>query len=218
MKDDNSQKPNTKPKPYIMCTKYTPFMVKELEEFKNDRGEDLETQFEMSLCRCGHSKNKPYCDGSHSDIKFIGEKSPDRVPDRVKEYKGKEVTIVDNRGVCSHDKSCVECLPGVFDRYKRPWIDPDGAGMKEIIETIEKCPSGALSYKIGDKHYKDLDNEPAIIVSKDGPLHVVGGIELKDDMGSQPETKEHYTLCRCGESKNKPFCDGTHLDIDFKGD
>lgn len=218
MKEDHSQKPDPKSKPYIMCTKHTPFMVRELEHLKNDEDKDLETGFEISLCRCGYSDNKPYCDGSHSTIKFIGEKSPDRVPDRIKEYQGIEITIVDNRGVCSHDQSCVKCLPAVFDRYKRPWIDPDGASVKEVIETIEKCPSGALSYKMGGKHFRGLDREPAIIVSKDGPLHVVGGIKFKDDMESKPETEEHYTLCRCGASKNKPFCDGTHLDIDFKGD
>ena len=201
-----------------MCTKHTPFIVRELECFKDSQGKDLEVQYEMSLCRCGASKSKPYCDGSHSTIGFVAEKSPDRVPDRAKEYTGKEITIVDNRGVCSHDQSCVNGLPSVFDRHRRPWINPDGATVKEIIVTIEKCPSGALSYKIGGQHHKDLDREPAIIVSRNGPLHVVGGIELKDDLESKPESEEHYTLCRCGQSKNKPFCDGTHLDIDFNGD
>ncbi len=207
-----------KKKAMIMCTKYSPFMVKDLEHLKNAKEEDLKVQPVTSLCRCGASGYKPYCDGSHSKVGFVGEKSPERVPDKTKEYKGKDITIVDNRGVCSHDKSCVNDLPSVFNRDRRPWINPDGASVREIIETIEKCPSGALSYKIGSSHCQDLEREPAIIVVKDGPLHVVGNIEFKDDMESKPESKEHYTLCRCGGSKNKPFCDGTHIEIGFKAD
>jgi hypothetical protein len=88
--------------------------------------------------------------------------------------------------------------------------------MDEIIQTIEKCPSGALSYRLGEKRYQDLNRKPAIKVAKDGPLQVVGYVELKDDMGSTPESEEHYALCRCGDSKNKPFCDGTHHETGFR--
>ena len=80
------------------------------------------------------------------------------------------------------------------------------------------CPSGALSYTKDGVLYKDRDREPAITVSKNGPYYVVGGIESKDPMGSKPESKEHYTLCRCGASTNKPFCNGAHWDINFKDD
>ena len=77
-------------------------------------------------------------------------------------------------------------------------------------------PSGALSYKLNKKRYQDLDRKPKITVSKDGPLEVVGYIKIKDDMDSTPESEEHFCLCRCGESLNRPFCDGTHHDIEFK--
>ena len=80
------------------------------------------------------------------------------------------------------------------------------------------CPSGALSYTKDGVLYKDQDREPAIIISKNGPYEVVGGIELKGSSGAKPEPEEHYTLCRCGASKNPPFCDGAHTDIDFRDD
>ncbi len=206
--------------PIITFTKYLPYLVMELKNFKNSRGENLPTKNVMTLCRCGHSGNKPFCDGTHTKVGFVGNKDPDRVPDKVEEYEGKDIAIVDNRGVCSHKGACTDNLPKVFIPYDvregRPWINPDGSSVKEIIKTIEKCPSGALSYKIGGRRYQDLDREPSITVSKDGPLEVVGGIILKDDMNSEPESKEHYCLCRCGASLNKPFCDGSHYDINFK--
>jgi CDGSH-type Zn-finger protein len=203
-------------KPVILFTKYTPYMVADLETFRDHRGRQLPTEPVMSLCRCGGSKRKPYCDGSHAKIGFAGEKSPDRIKDKARDYAGREITIVDNRGVCSHDKACVRNLPGVFDDTRRRWIDPDGAARDEIIETVKKCPSGALSYRIGNIRYQDLERPPLITVEKNGPLRVEGFVALKDEAGSVPESKEHYTLCRCGHSKNKPFCDGTHHSIEFR--
>ena len=201
--------------PLVVFTKYSPYLVVDLENFKDADGNPLQIQPVMSLCRCGKSAQKPYCDGSHFKIGFVGEKTPKRTPDRVKNYPGRDITIHDNRGVCAHDASCTILLPAVFDISKRPWINPDGASVKEIIETVEKCPSGALSYTIGSRRYQDLERKPAITAAKNGPLHLTGGIRMKDDQRNKPESKEHCTLCRCGESENKPFCDGTHRDINF---
>jgi CDGSH-type Zn-finger protein len=172
----------------------------------------------MSLCRCGVSKNKPYCDGSHTASGIDGEKKTGRLKDKVHSFAGKDITIHDNRGVCSHDRSCVELLPSVFTKGRRPWINPDGASVREIVAVIEKCPSGALSYTIGNITCTTLDRPPAIKVAKNGPLEITGGIILKDDMGSKPQSPEHYTLCRCGGSKNNPFCDGTHHANGFSDD
>lgn len=202
-------------KPEIVFTKYTPYMVSGLEDFTNSKGEKLEVRSVMSLCRCGLSKNKPYCDGAHTAEGIDGEKQPGRAKDKVRSFVGENITIHDNRGVCSHDQSCVKGLPSVFEKGRRPWINPDGASVKEIIETIEKCPSGALSYTIGRHKCTELDREPAIRVAQNGPLEVVGGIILKDDQETKPQSPEHYTLCRCGGSKNKPFCDGSHWNNGF---
>lgn len=198
--------------PMIIFTTYSPFMVTDLDGITGPDGNALEMEPVTALCRCGKTQANPYCDGSHAEAGFSGEKDDDRTPDALKSYEGREITIHDNRGVCSHDGSCINLLPSVFKKDGKPWIDPDGAGVREIIETIEKCPSGALSYSIGSRRYQDLDRPPAISVKKDGPLEVTGGIRLKDNSGATPESSEHFTLCRCGASRNKPFCDGSHLE------
>jgi uncharacterized Fe-S cluster protein YjdI/CDGSH-type Zn-finger protein len=127
---------------------------------------------------------------------------------------GKEITIHDNRKICSHAADCVNNLPSVFKLGSKPWIDPDGAKMEQVINTVRKCPSGALSYSIDGVECRDPqeENNPVVTVSKNGPYYIAGGIELIGeaiDFGDGI-SKEHYTLCRCGASYNKPFCDGEH--------
>jgi len=202
--------------PVIEVSKNGPYIVRDLKTLRNSKGIFIETSPVMALCRCGKSKKMPFCDGSHLKSDFSGEKKDDRVPDRIETFHGKNITIHSNRGVCSHIGYCVEMLPSVFRKGKEPRIDPDGADAEEIAKLIRMCPSGALSYTIGDVHYKDYPHEPEIFISKDSAYHVVGGIKLKDPAGSKPETEDHYTLCRCGASKNKPFCDGSHFEVGFK--
>jgi CDGSH-type Zn-finger protein len=97
-----------------------------------------------------------------------------------------------------------------------PWIDPDGAEPQAIVATIARCPSGALRAAADGAPLPEPARGPAIMVSKDGPYFVVGGPRLNDPMtGQQPQSSEHYTLCRCGQSTNKPFCDGTHWSVGF---
>jgi uncharacterized Fe-S cluster protein YjdI len=139
---------------------------------------------------------------------------------RGKNYVGKEITIHDNRRICSHAAECVNSLPAVFKLNSRPWINPDAARTEEIIDTIRKCPSGALSYSINDIEYRDPDNrKPMVTVLEDGPYHITGGIDLigENIQWGEGASKEHYTLCRCGASNYKPFCDGMHKTINFKG-
>ncbi len=197
-------------RPSIVFTKYNPYLVTGLGKLIDSNGNNFEIRPVMSLCRCGQSKKKPYCDGTHVKDGIKGEKEEGRVKDRVRNYVGREITIHDNRGVCSHDGSCLY-LPNVFNKYARPWIDPDGAPAEKIIETIRKCPSGALSYTINGIHHASFESEVMIKAAKNGPFEVYGGIELKDDVGSKPQCEDHYCLCRCNHSKNKPFCDGSHL-------
>ena len=98
----------------------------------------------------------------------------------------------------------------MFRLRQEPWIDPTGADEQAIIAQVRRCPSGALSYSFDDVEYRDQDRERAILVSKDGPYVVTGGFELAVEEWGEDASKEHYSLCRCGGSKNKPFCDGTH--------
>lgn len=200
-------------KPSITVVKNGPYIVRDLKNFRDSEERPLPVQPVMSLCRCGASRTKPYCDGSHTEISFIGEKDPHRVPGKVSEWKGKNITIVDNTNVCSRHMSCINNLPQVFEEE-----NPDAVNVKRIIDTIRQCPSGALTYKMGGRHCQAFKREPAITIARNGPFKVVGAIRLKDDMKSEPACPEHYTLCRCGHSRNKPFCDGSHLEIGFKDD
>ncbi len=90
--------------------------------------------------------------------------------------------------------------------------------MEEIVETIRKCPSGALSYTVDDVEHRDREDLAAIFVSPNGPYVVTGGPQLLGTPRGEGGSSEHFTLCRCGASKNKPFCDGTHWDIGFRDD
>ncbi len=209
---------NEQTKAIIEPSKNGPYLVKDLKILKNSKGELLEARSMMALCRCGGSSNKPFCDGTHARIGFNGNKSEDRVPDRVDDYPGEKITIHDNRGVCSHRGYCTDNLPSVFKMGEEPWIDPDGASVEEIIKVIEMCPSGALSYSVNGVLHKDLDREEAVVISKNGAYDLEGEVVLNDPDGNTPESKEHCTLCRCGHSKNKPFCSGEHWHIGFKDD
>src|SRR5256712_10754421 len=164
----------------------------------------------VALCRCGGSRNKPFCDGTHSLIGFKDQRSAKATPNRRENYAGKRITIHDNRGICSHAGFCTDRLKSVFQMRAEPWIDADGASAEEIIETIRKCPSGALSYSVENVEHRDQEREPAVTVTNDGPYAITGGIELLRVTLGEGASKEHYTLCRCGASKNKPVCDRSH--------
>ncbi|MCZ6751793.1 MAG: CDGSH iron-sulfur domain-containing protein [Acidobacteria bacterium] len=203
------------PKPTITPAENGPYVVKGLENLRNSRGGKLPTEEVFALCRCGGSANKPYCDGAHSKIGFSDAQLEGRVEDKRESFAVAEVTVHDNRGICSHAGVCTDGLPKVFRLGKEPWIDPNGASAGQIIATVKKCPSGALSYSIGGVEQRDQDREPTITVAKDGPYVVTGRPNFAGVGWAEGASQEHYTLCRCGASKNKPFCDGTHWSIKF---
>ena len=194
----------------IRAAKDGPYMVEDCSELKGSQGERLSIDPYAHLCRCGKSGNKPFCDNTHEEYGFRSAKLDGRQPDRTDRYEGKEIVIFDNRGVCSHRGHCTDNLPDVFLQGKEPWIDPDGADPKEIARVVRMCPSGALSYEWGGEYFNAWGGKPEITFVKNAPLEVRGEVELTDEEGNVPQTGDHYALCRCGGSKNKPFCDGTH--------
>ncbi len=211
--------------PYYLINDMEPKVVENLKNFK---GESLSTTVGIALCRCGKSNRKPFCDGTHSIIGFssqnvnLNENDTNKltIKNKRRDYVGKEITIHDNRKICSHAKECVNNLPSVFKLGSKPWIDSDGSKMQDIINTVRKCPSGALSYSIDGIEYRDpkQQRDPILTVLKNGPYYITGGIDLigENIEFGEGASKEHYTLCRCGASENKPFCDGTHITINFK--
>ncbi len=203
-------------KPTITCKDNGPYVVSGLDDLRDPNGKSIPTKLKVALCRCGGSSSKPFCDGTHAKIGFGDTKQPDRVPDRRETYKGKDITIHDNRALCAHAGLCTDNLSAVWRMNQSPWIDPDAADVTAIIDIIRKCPSGALSYSVAGDQQPDPNRTPAIQVTKDGPYRVTGGVELSGQGWGDGASHENYTLCRCGASKNKPFCDGTHWDIEFR--
>ncbi|HEX9198204.1 MAG TPA: CDGSH iron-sulfur domain-containing protein [Acidobacteriaceae bacterium] len=201
-----------------------PYVVSNVSEFRNWLGEEIPATQTMELCRCGQSATKPFCDGSHSKSNFSGARDPKRVPDKRDEYDGQQIQIFDNRGICAHSGFCTDRLASVFHVGQEPFVTPSGGRMDEIIRAVRACPSGALSYGIDGieaRQQVDQDRPPAIEVSKDGPYRITGGIRLVDESGNEPQraqgsSREHYSLCRCGHSQNKPFCSGMHWSVRFR--
>jgi CDGSH-type Zn-finger protein len=180
-------------------------------------GDEITPADDVALCRCGASANKPFCDGSHAGAGFSSKRLTDRGNDRRRSYEGKDVTIHDNRCVCSNAHYCVDGLPEVFREEGKPWIDPDASDRKKVIEVIERCPSGALSYSVDGVEHRDLDRQPAVTVRRNGPYELTGWIEVVgEEPRAQEVSREHCTCCRCGRSANKPFCDGSHVTTNFK--
>ncbi len=203
-----------------------PYLVTNVENLTNWLGERLATRPQMAFCRCGESAIKPFCDGTHAEIGFSSEKDCKRVPDRRDTYVGQQLTILDNRGICQHSGSCTDRLATVFHLGEEPFVTPSGGRMDEIIRAVRDCPSGALSYAIdGVEAREEVDyhgkRERSIEVSKDGPYRITGGIQLIDGPGNAESRNggaagEHFALCRCGRSQNKPFCSGMHWYVEFK--
>jgi len=200
-----------------------PYLVTNLHRLRSWLGVDMSALPQMALCRCGQSASKPLCDGTHADIGFTDGKDPKRVPDRLDTYVGVQVTVRDNRGTCAHSGFCTDRLPTVFRREAETFVAPSGGRMDEIVRAVGGCPSGALSLAAEEHEARvhlDQDREPAVEVSKDGPYRITGGIPLLDAQ-REPMPRnagasvEHYSLCRCGQSRSKPFCSGTHWYVEF---
>ncbi len=143
---------------------------------------------------------------------------------KVKEYSNDEITVIWKPDLCIHSGECVNGSPDVFKPKERPWIQIEKSASKQIMQTIDKCPSGALSYVVQDeglKEPKTSKNENSIKIEtmKGGPFIVQNeGVRLLDKEGNLCETKgKSIALCRCGASANKPFCDGSHTSVDFDG-
>lgn len=202
-----------------------PYVVTNVDIFTDWLGQRIQPLPQMALCRCGASAIKPFCDGAHADIGFRDDKDPARVPDRRDRYVGQQVEILDNRGICQHSGFCTDRLASVFRQGQEPFVAPSGGRMDEIIRAVRDCPSGALSFAIDGREAREQvdyhgTRDAAIEVTKDGPYRITGGIALKDGDGedvprNDGASLEHYALCRCGHSLNKPFCSGTHWYVDF---
>lgn len=140
--------------------------------------------------------------------------------DITKKYTNGEVTIVWKPNTCIHSRICWHAatgLPEVFNPSERPWIKPEAASTERIIEQVKKCPSGALSFYLNNEAEKNVEvsAESIVEVVPNGPLLVYGNIIVKDKEGNETHKNKVTAFCRCGQSSNKPYCDGSHIKVGF---
>lgn len=209
----------------IQVAKDGPYLATNVATVRNHLGVDLAVPPQVALCRCGASARKPFCDGSHASSGFTGDKDPQRVPDRRDRYDGEQVTVFDNRGICQHSGFCTDRLNSVFRTDAEPFVAPSGGRMDEIVRAVRDCPSGAVGLAFDGYEQRDLADwhgrrEPVVEITANGPYRVTGTVALTGADGAdvpraEGASREHYALCRCGHSQNKPFCSGMHWYIGF---
>lgn len=134
----------------------------------------------------------------------------------TKEYSNGEITVVWKPSICVHSTVCwkeATGLPEVFDPRARPWIRVENASTDRIIEQVDKCPSGALSWfrKEAVAEEPQVEANARVEVVPNGPLLVYGHIKIKDQKGNETQNHKVTAFCRCGLSGNKPYCDGSHI-------
>ncbi|WP_299895470.1 (4Fe-4S)-binding protein [uncultured Aquimarina sp.] len=135
-----------------------------------------------------------------------------------KEYTNRELTIVWKPKTCIHAAECIKALPKVYNPNEKPWITIENATTEELKKQIAKCPSGALSYYMNGEENKESETlETKVEVLENGPLLVYGTLKVTDKEGNTETKNKTTAFCRCGQSHNKPYCDGTHVSSNFKG-
>ncbi len=137
---------------------------------------------------------------------------------KIHEYQGEGIVVRYDVKRCIHAAECVHGLPEVFDPQKRPWIQPENAANDELAAVVLRCPTGALQYERTDGGQQEQTPEKnSILPAADGPVYVQGDVTISLPDGSTVH-ETRLALCRCGASTNKPFCDNSHLKIEFKAD
>lgn len=176
----------------------------------------------VALCRCGQSSNKPFCDGTHRKVGFDGTETAaaNTYDERKIVHEGstgivikRDYSICAESGFCGHRLANIQKLAAQTD---------DSIVRAQVMAMVERCPSGSYTYALDENSADiepDLPRQIAVTTEMTsdgpiaGPLWVTGYIPVERADGEPVETRNRVTLCRCGQSKNKPFCDGTHRAI-----
>jgi CDGSH-type Zn-finger protein len=191
------------------------------ESLKWIAGKPFPAQTAYALCRCGHSAKKPFCDGSHASAHFDGTETASREPyqKQAKTIEGPSLSLTDAEKLCAFARFC--------DPNGQVWNlvnETDNPGARKIfMRQVGECPSGRLvAWDNSTGKSIEPDHELSIGLIEDpanrcaGPVWLRGGIPVIGSDGFHYEVRNRVTLCRCGASQNKPFCDGTHAAIKFK--
>lgn len=186
-------------------------------------GDPFPAQAKYALCRCGQSTRKPYCDGSHTKAAFDGAETASREPylDQAQVHDGPTLALMDAEALCAFARFC--------DPHGQVWNQvartDDPAVKAMFLRQVGNCPAGRL---VAWDKTTGTAVEPSLPVSIglvedpaegcSGPLALRGGIAVIAADGFAYEVRNRVTLCRCGASSNKPFCDGSHATIKFRAD
>jgi CDGSH-type Zn-finger protein/truncated hemoglobin YjbI/ferredoxin len=207
-------------RPQIVINKDGPYRISGGVDVYDTDGKLLCTDGIVHLCRCGGSRNKPFCDVTHGLKGFIGTEAADHseIADRRATYQGNDgVTVYDDRSRCAHFGQCTTRLASVFRADAEPFVAADAASGEQIADVVAGCPSGALAFARGaDPTTIEVAERASIHPIVDGPYRVRGLIEVIGADGVAYEVRERQTLCRCGQSRNRPFCDGSHWYAGFR--
>ena len=185
------------------------------------QGEEIAAPAQYALCRCGQSEKKPFCDGSHAKAGFDGTETASRKPfiEQAKVFDGPALALLDATSLCAFGRFC-DPNGKVWNQAART----DDAEVRAMfMRQVANCPAGRL---VAVDQTNDEMLEPALPVSIgliedpsqgcSGPLWLRGGIAVIAADGFAYEVRNRVTLCRCGASQNKPFCDGTHAAVNFR--
>lgn len=138
---------------------------------------------------------------------------------RIYTFESEQIVVTWDYHRCIHVEACIRSLPTVFDRHRRPWIDPSQATADEVATACERCPTGALHYERLDGGSVEATPETnQITVCSDGPLYARGDVHVQNAAGEEILAETRVALCRCGHSRNKPLCDGSHEKAAFQAD
>lgn len=136
---------------------------------------------------------------------------------KTRGYESDDIRIRYHADRCIHAARCVDGLPRVFDRDRRPWVDPSAASADEVAAVVESCPTGALEYERLDGGGAEAPpSRTTLRLEPDGPIYGHGRIEIRDSEVGDVAGVWRIALCRCGASRNKPFCDGSHSGSGFR--
>jgi CDGSH-type Zn-finger protein/uncharacterized Fe-S cluster protein YjdI len=135
----------------------------------------------------------------------------------VVEYQGDDAVVTWNGKLCIHIGECGRAKGDLFIGGRQPWCNPDLASNDEVEEVVERCPTGALSVTLAGGSYAETpDPDNTVQVAYNGPLFMRGELDIADAPDDVTGLQFRAALCRCGASKNKPFCDNSHEEIDFR--
>lgn len=202
--------------PYIVSGKIPVNQEKTLFDLegnplKTEVTKNLCSDEETTLCRCGGSANKPFCDGTHRKNGFDGTENPDNLtdnPNNTEVFTGPELTLQDTPRLCTGAGFCHRA-GGVWDLTQE---SNNSKSKKNAIEECHCCPSGRL-IAVDPQTSKPIEDQfdPSIGVDANGPLCVKGKVSIESIGGEKYSDRPRRALCRCGKSHNKPFCDGSHF-------